>query len=400
MTNSTKPSWSAVWAMSLCAMVLIAAEFLPVSLLTPMAADLAITEGQAGQTIAISGFFALLTSLLLTSVIGNTDRRRLLLFFTAVLAISAALVALSSNVFLILCGRALLGICIGGFWSMSAAVVMRLVPENAIPKALAILNGGNALAMTIAAPLGSFLGGIIGWRGAFFCIVPIALSAFIWQWYSVPSLPSQPARLQQKSANNVFMLLTRWPVVLGMLSVLLFFIGQFALFTYLRPFLEIVTGVDVGQLSLLLLVMGFCGLIGTLVVGRLLKNRLYSILVATPFFMMLTALALILLGASLVATFMLIALWGFFATAAPVAWWTWLSKTLPDSAEAGGGLMVAVIQLAITLGAATGGWVFDAYGIASSFSLSAVILFSASLMAFITWKRVTQKDAHAQPAHA
>lgn len=400
MTNSTKPSWSAVWAMSLCAMVLIAAEFLPVSLLTPMAADLAITEGQAGQTIAISGFFALLTSLLLTSVIGNTDRRRLLLFFTALLAISAALVALSSNVFLILCGRALLGICIGGFWSMSAAVVMRLVPENAIPKALAILNGGNALAMTIAAPLGSFLGGIIGWRGAFFCIVPIALSAFIWQWYSVPSLPSQPVRLQQKSANNVFMLLTRWPVVLGMLSVLLFFIGQFALFTYLRPFLEIVTGVDVGQLSLLLLVMGFCGLIGTLVVGRLLKNRLYSILIATPFFMMLTALALILLGASLVATFMLIALWGFFATAAPVAWWTWLSKTLPDSAEAGGGLMVAVIQLAITLGAATGGWVFDAYGIASSFSLSAVILFSASLMAFITWKRVTQKDAHAQPAHA
>jgi predicted MFS family arabinose efflux permease len=400
MTNSTKPSWSAVWAMSLCAMVLIAAEFLPVSLLTPMAADLAITEGQAGQTIAISGFFALLTSLLLTSVIGNTDRRRLLLFFTALLAISAALVALSSNVFLILCGRALLGICIGGFWSMSAAVVMRLVPENAIPKALAILNGGNALAMTIAAPLGSFLGGIIGWRGAFFCILPIALSAFIWQWYSVPSLPSQPVRLQQKSANNVFMLLTRWPVVLGMLSVLLFFIGQFALFTYLRPFLEIVTGVAVGQLSLLLLVMGFCGLLGTLVVGRLLKNRLYSILVATPFFMMLTALAFIVLGASLVATFMLIALWGFLATAAPVAWWTWLSKTLPDSAEAGGGLMVAVIQLAITLGAATGGWVFDAYGIASSFSLSAVLLFSASLMAFVTWKRVTQKDAHAQPAHA
>lgn len=400
MTNSTKPSWSAVWAMSLCAMVLIAAEFLPVSLLTPMAADLAITEGQAGQTIAISGFFALLTSLLLTSVIGNTDRRYLLLFFTALLVLSAALVALSSNVFLILCGRALLGICIGGFWSMSAAVVMRLVPGNAVPKALAILNGGNALAMTIAAPLGSFLGGIIGWRGAFFCIVPIALSAFIWQWYSVPSLPSQPARLQQKSASNVFMLLTRWPVVLGMLSVLLFFIGQFALFTYLRPFLEIVTGVDVGQLSLLLLVMGFCGLIGTLVAGRLLKNRLYSILIATPFFMMLTALALILLGASLVATFMLIALWGFFATAAPVAWWTWLSKTLPDSAEAGGGLMVAVIQLAITLGAATGGWVFDAYGIASSFSLSAVLLFSASLMAFITWKQVTQKDAHAQPAHA
>ncbi len=56
---------------------------------------------------------------------------------------------------------------------MSTATVMRLVPKAELPRALGLLNGGNALATTVAAPLGSFLGAYIGWRGAFFCVVPL-----------------------------------------------------------------------------------------------------------------------------------------------------------------------------------------------------------------------------------
>ena len=46
---------------------------------------------------------------------------------------------------------------------MSAAIIMRLVPPEAVPNALALLNGGNAVAIVVGAPLGSFLGGLIGW---------------------------------------------------------------------------------------------------------------------------------------------------------------------------------------------------------------------------------------------
>ena len=67
-------------------------------------------------------------------------------------------------------GRAFIGVAIGGFWSMSAATAMRLVPDDKVPRALTILNGGNALATVVAAPMGSFLGGLIGWRGAFFLV--------------------------------------------------------------------------------------------------------------------------------------------------------------------------------------------------------------------------------------
>jgi predicted MFS family arabinose efflux permease len=77
-------------------------------------------------------------------------------------------------------------------------------------------------------------------------------------------------------------------------------------------------------------------------------------------------------------------------TAAPVGWWTWMSKELPDDAEAGGGLLVAVVQLAIALGAAAGGWVFDASGYQATFSLSAGILFVAALLAFAAWLGVAR----------
>lgn len=378
------PLWSAVWAMSLCAMVLVASEFMPVSLLTPLATDLTITEGYAGQSISISGLFALVTSLFLTSIIGHSNRRSVLLFFTILMGISGVIVANASNATILMIGRALLGICIGGFWSMSAATIMRLVPSNLVPKALAILNGGNALSTMIAAPLGSFLGGIIGWRGAFFCIVPIAIIAFIWLYKSMPSLPARHTYGHRPKLSSVFKLLKQWKVTLGMLSTMLFFMGQFALFTYLRPFLETQTKVDFEMLSLILLVMGIGGIIGTFIIGDILKTRLYSLLIIIPFLMMLIVIGLIYFAHSITAIFILIALWGFLGTSAPVAWWTWLSKVLPHEAEAGGGLMVAIIQLAITLGAAFGGLLFDIYGFEITFVFSAIILAMATLMASIT----------------
>ena len=383
-TNDLSPTWSAVWAMSLCAMVLVASEFMPISLLTPIAFDLHMSEGQAGQSISISGFFALMTSLWLTSLIGYRDRRHVLLFFTVFMGLSGMVVAFAPNAMILMVGRALLGVCIGGFWSMSAATIMRLVPKKSVPKALAILNGGNALSTTIAAPLGSFLGEIIGWRGAFFCIVPLSLIAFLWLYKSVPTLPSLRPSKHRATLGNVLKLLIQWRVALGMVSTMLFFMGQFTLFTYLRPFLENITGVNVQMLSLLLLAMGVFGLLGTFVIGIVLKTRLFSVLIMIPFMMMGIAIALTFFGTSLIAMFLLLSLWGFLGTSAPVGWWTWLAQTLPHEAEAGGGLMVAIIQLAITLGAALGGLLFDAYGYESTFVFSASLLGMATIMAGVS----------------
>src|SRR5260221_4273897 len=151
------------------------------------------------------------------------------------------MVAFAPNAMVFMAGRALMGVVIGGFWSMSAATVMRLVPEDRVAWALGILNGGNALATTIAAPMGSFLGEYIGWRGAFFCVVPLGALTLAWLFTTLPPMPSE----RDPCAGSGFRVLRRRQVPLGMLALAAFFIGQFALFTYLRPFLDAVTRVDV-----------------------------------------------------------------------------------------------------------------------------------------------------------
>lgn len=368
--------WSAVFALSLCVATLIASEFMPVSLLTPIAAELQLSEGTAGQAIAVSGIFAVLTSLCIARATAGIDRRRVLLALTVVMLVSGVVVAFAPDFTVLMIGRAMIGVVIGGFWSMSGATVMRLVPAESVPRALALLNGGNALATTIAAPLGSFLGQYIGWRGAFFAVVPLAAITFAWQWWALPAMPS--ARDERKA--SAFGVLRRRHAPQGMLAVTLLFMGQFALFTYLRPFLETVTHVDVSILSLILLLMGGAGLLGSSLVGMVLTRHLRLALIAMPAVLAAIAVALIGAGHAALPTAALLILWGMIATAAPVAWWTWLSRTMPDDAEAGGGLMVAVIQLAITLGAAGSGMLFDHLGYAASFAAAAALLLLSALV--------------------
>ncbi|CAN7503295.1 MFS transporter [Neorhizobium tomejilense] len=368
--------------MALCVAVLIASEFMPVSLLSPIATELGVTEGRTGQAISVSGIFAVLTSVFVAGLTRGLDRRLVLASFSLILMVSGTIVAFAPNYVVLMIGRAMLGIAIGGFWSMSTSIVMRLVPEDSVPKGLAMLNAGNAVAATISAPLGSLLGSYIGWRGAFFAVVPLALLALVWQWASLPSLLP---RRSERSAN-VFRLLLRPQVALGMGSITLLFMGQFALFTYLRPFLETVTAVSISTLSLLLLLMGLAGVAGTYIIGHLLQKRLFSILVVIPLIMAVIALGLVALGSSSAFTAILLIGWGLFGTAAPVGWGTWLSRTMPDDAEAGGGLQVATIQLAITLGASTGGVLFDAIGWWTTFLFAAALLAGSSLLAAAAWR--------------
>lgn len=381
--GTTRTAQAAVLSMALCVAVLIASEFLPVSLLTPVATDLGVTEGHAGQAISISGLFAVITSLTIARLTRGIDRRQVQLCLTGLLVISGVIVTFAPNYPVLMLGRALLGVAIGGFWSMSTAIVMRLLPAAQVPQGLAAINAGNAIAATIAAPLGSWLGEMIGWRGAFFLILPLAVLAFLCQWLAMPSLPGDA----EKRAGNPFGLLARADVAAGMAAMFLLFMGQFALFTYLRPFLEGVAGLTVPQLSLVLLLIGVAGIAGTWAISRLLQVMLYPLLIGIPLVMAGIAALLILFAQSAMAVAGLLLLWGLFATAAPVGWGTWLARNLRGEAELGGGLQVAVIQMAIMLGAAVGGFVFDAFGWAADFTLAASLLLAASGTALLAARK-------------
>ncbi|HEX8126067.1 MAG TPA: MFS transporter [Allosphingosinicella sp.] len=385
---SRSGAWGAVVALALCVATLIASEFMPVSILTPIASDLRLTEGAVGQAISVSGLFAVLTSLTLSSVTAGVDRRTLLLGLTVLMLVSGVIVAFAPSYAVLMAGRALLGVVIGGFWSMSAATVMRLLPEDQVPRGLAMLNGGNALATTVAAPLGSFLGQYVGWRGAFFIVVPLAAVTFAWLWKTLPRMPSA----RGTGAGSALGVLRRAEGRIGMAAVALLFMGQFTLFTYLRPFLENVTQLSVSVLSFVLLVMGGAGLVGTWLIGRAIAKSLAATLVLAPLLMAAIAVGLVVAGTMPLPTAALLAAWGLIGTAVPVAWWTWLSRTLPNDAEAGGGLMVAVVQLAITLGAAGGGLLFDLAGHQATFLVSAGLLGAAAVLGLLSTRSPVARD--------
>jgi predicted MFS family arabinose efflux permease len=383
-----RPAWGAVFAVTLGVFALITAEFLPASLLTPMAASLGVTEGMAGQTVTATAAIALITSLVISVLTRNTDRRTVLLSFSVLLVASNLLVAFAPTLALVLVGRVLLGIAIGGFWTMSAAVAMRLVPEAMVPRALSIIFSGVSVATVAAAPLGSYFGHLIGWRNVFLIATVIGVLAFFWQLVVLPKMaPTGSARM-----GTLVEVMKRPVMRAGMISVLLVFTGHFAFFTYLRPFLEVVTGVGVNGLSVILLGFGVANFIGTSLAGFVLERSLRMTLLLMPLAMGAIALALVALGRAPMADALLVALWGMAFGAVPVAWTTWITKTVPDEAESGGGLIVAAVQFAITLGAAAGGLVFDRAGASGVFVGAGAVLLVAAAMIFVSMR--DRSEAH------
>ena len=366
--------WSAVAAMSLCVALLIAAEFMPVSLLTPIATDLGASNGMAGLAIAISGLFAVPTSLLIAPLSHRLDRRHVLLGLAVVMLTSLIVIALSPNFTVLMVARALLGIVIGGFWALATATIMRLVGSQSVPKALGILYTGNAVATAFAAPIGSYLGGLIGWRGVFWLLVPLVVINLLWMALCLPSMRSQ-ARPQ-----SAFRLMQRPNVVIAIMGVTLTFAGAFSAFTYFRPFLETRTLVDLPQLSVLLLALGLAGFAGTTTVSLLLHRHLYRMLRWLPLALGVITLALLTVAHHFWGVALMLILWGTLNSAIPVAWSAWITQGIADTPESGGGLMVAAIQLSITLGAAVGGWLLDSLSISATFMGSALLLTAASLV--------------------
>jgi len=296
-----------------------------------------------------------------------------LLAITGLMLASLVLVAMAPNFTVLILGRAALGICIGGFWSLATAVIMRLVPKGEVARALALMYGGQAIAAAFAAPLGSYLGGIFGWREVFWALVPIVALNLAWLAVSLPSLPAS----QRQDFRALFTVLRRPYFARGLLAATLTWGSAFTMFTYLRPFLEQVTQADVTTLSVLLLVLGCAGFAGTWGAGRLIGPQVAPLLKLPALIMGGCTLGLLIFGGSPVAAGLLLAIWGAMNTAMSVIWMTWMSRNVDDAPEAGGSLMVAGIQASIMLGAVLGGLLLDAISIQATFIGSVALALAA-----------------------
>lgn len=385
-----KALWGAVYSLSLGVFGLIVAEFLPASLLTPMAAGLSISEGMAGQAVTATAALALFSGLFITAVTKQMDRRKVLLCFSMLQVVSSLMVAFAPSFSIMLIGRLVLGIAIGGFWAMSTATAMRLVPADKVPKALGIIFTGVSVGTIVTAPLGSYLGDIIGWRYVYLLGAVPCLIAFFWQ------LAALPAMKPEKAANigTLFAVLKRPGIAYGKLAIILIWGGHFALFTYIRPFLENVSGFSVSSIAIVLLAFGVANIIGNMVAGHFISRKLKTSLAIPPLLMGLSGLLLVVAGHSSVITTFLIIVWGFFFAVVAVGWPSWLSVTVPDEAESAGGLFIAAMQLAIGTGAAGGGLIFDYSGVNGVFIAGGLALIIATFIVALGVKTQVSKKTN------
>lgn len=378
-----EPAWGVVVSLALGVFGLVTAEFLPASLLTPLAQDLGVTEGTAGQAVTATAVVGAIAAPTMAIVTKRLDRRLVMWGLTVLLILSNLLAAFASSLPVLLIARIMLGISLGGFWSMSAAMAMRLVPMRLMPRAMSIILTGVSVATVCAAPVGAYVGDIWGWRTAFMIAAVVGALALLVQIATLPKLP--PAGVA--SFRTLLEVIKRPLIRVALLVVLLVASGHFAGFTYVRPFLEKVPALDIETISLVLLAYGIGGFFGNFAGEFMAERSLKTAVGLAPLLIAVAALLLLTIGASPAVAAIAVAAWGFAFGAVPVGLQTWLVRAAPDQAESAGGLMVATFQVAIALGAVFGGLLVDNAGVASAFAYCGIATLLAALAAFLVGPR-------------
>ncbi|WP_207840029.1 MFS transporter [Williamsia soli] len=357
-----KASWLGVTSLSVGVFALVMSEFLPASLLSRVAADLDVTEGVAGQSVAITAIVAAISGLIIPVVLSRIDRRHLMIALSLLAVASDLLVAVAPSYPVLLAARVLLGIAIGGFWALAISITARLVPASRLGFGLTIVNVGVSLATVAAVPLGTLLGEIWGWRTVFALAAGVGMIAVVLQVVALPSIPSVPSG----GFRPLLQTLRSRLIQVCLFSMALMGAGHFAGFTYIRPAADEVGGFDADQLAVLLLVYGVGIVVGNLVAGPLADRTLRIAALLFPLVLGLAMIAFALTGGNAVALFAAAALWGVGFGALPTVISTWLARAEPRHLESVGGLQTAVFQVAIALGAFVGGLLVDGVGVQSA----------------------------------
>ncbi|MBM7440526.1 MFS transporter [Streptomyces sp. HB132] len=348
-------SWLAVISVMLGIFSIVTTEILPIGLLTSIGSSFTISDGMAGLMMTMPGFLAAVSAPLVTVATGRIDRRLMLGAFILLLALANFLAAAASSYWLVLVSRVMVGITIGGFWSIGAGLAGRLVPPESVGRATAVIFSAVPLGSVLGVPMGTFIGDVAGWRTAFLVMGVLTLAVFVLLILVVPSLPAEePTRLRVltgmlKSVNTRFALVITFLVVLA----------HFGAYTYVTPFLEQVTQVGAGLITVFLLIYGAAGIAGNFLGGSLVGRYPRAAFAAAAAMIGGATLLLPVLGGSRLGAVSLLILWGVAYGAVPVCSQTWFAKACPDSPEASSVLFTASFQATISMGALAGGVVVD-----------------------------------------
>jgi predicted MFS family arabinose efflux permease len=348
-------------------------ELAVAGILPPIAADMHVSIPTAGQLI---GFYALVFAVLtppLAAAFGGAGRRRGLLLGLAVVAAANALAAFAPNEFVLLGARLLAAAGSALVSPLALSLIDDVVPAAQRGRAQGIVFTGFSVAMTVGVPFGALVADRAGWRWVFAAIaVSCLLAAALGARLRIERPAATPARWTFARSGLT-------PVVLRLLTIsFLILAAQYAVFTYLRPYLSETGGYGVEASAFLLFILGAFGSAGNIAGGFALdrwgaKATVMTCVAANA----VLFVALRYVHGPLLAIAMLFALWAISSWAYSPSVNVALSAASGEQRDVALALNMTAFNLGIACGSALGGAVIAASGVANVVWLGAAFLVPA-----------------------
>ncbi|MDK0521420.1 MFS transporter [Streptomyces sp. ML-6] len=362
---------------------IVTTEILPIGLLTSIGSDFAVSDGTAGLMMTMPGLLAAVSAPLVTVATARIDRRVMLCAFMLLLALADFLVAAATDYRLVLVSRVMVGVTIGGFWSIGAGLAGRLVRPASVGRATAVIFSAVPLGSVLGVPAGTFVGGLAGWRTAFVVMGVLSVGVLVLMLLVVPPLP--PAQVTR--ARLLGTVLARPGTRFALLLTFLVVLAHFATYTYVTPFLEQVTHAGPTLITAFLLVYGAAGIVGNFVGGALVARRPRLAVSLAAGLIAASAALLPVLGGGEAGAVALLAVWGVAYGAVPVCSQTWFARAAPEAPEAASVLFTASFQATFALGALAGGAVLDRGSVSAVMTLGGATAALAVVAAVVAGPR-------------
>ncbi|WP_080038766.1 MFS transporter [[Actinomadura] parvosata] len=382
--HSALRGWAGVAAITASLFVFLTTELMPVGLLTPVSSSLHISVGVAGLMVTLYGVSAGLGVPFIVAWTRRVNRRVLLSALLVILTLGNCVTALAPTFPLVLTTRLVMGFASGVFWAIGVSMAMRLVPERQASRAAAVVMSGISIAAVVGIPLGTVLESLTDWRATF--LIWSGLSALVLLAVAtvVPSLPSANA----VPVREVFVLpLRNVPLRLVLCTVVLFVLGHFGAYAFVRPFLEAHTSAAPAFITMVLMIYGVGGAIGNFVAGHTVNRSLRGSFVAGGAGLVLSLLALLAVGHTQAGSIAALVLWGVSFGVVQLCQVNMTQAAAPDTFEAAMSLNTMAYNTSIAIGALIGGLFADHLGVTSVVWFGVALTVASLLLTLGTGRR-------------